>query len=269
MSSQQNNIYEDVSGDREMDGMDPFGEDELFDMDGTSKSSHWSVAWSDLMMTMFIFFVVLYVYQAANRELNLDDGPGKTTVSEIGSGAVLKIPSGDEYDPITELQPSIVNVYKKTRMLFDRGAFEDHANVDIVGDQAVRIILAGDLLFDTGKAQLRERGRNSLAQVASVIRQTSCFVNVVGHTDNVPIHSGKFETNWELSAVRACVVARYLIENMRIPGERFYVTGHAWHRPVKPNDNIKNRSANRRVEIILTKEKPGGASSGETVYRRL
>jgi len=83
-------------------------------------------------------------------------------------------------------------------------------------------------------------------------------VNVVGHTDNVPIYSALFPTNWELSVVRACVVARFFIEEMKIPARKFYLSGYSYFQPVRPNITAKNRSANRRVEIIITRERPYG-----------
>jgi chemotaxis protein MotB len=84
------------------------------------------------------------------------------------------------------------------------------------------------------------------------------MVNVVGHADDLPVHSGRFSNNWELSGMRACEVTRFLIEETGIPGERFYISAHAYHQPLVPNNSSENRAANRRVEIIMTPEKPTG-----------
>jgi len=70
------------------------------------------------------------------------------------------------------------------------------------------------------------------------------------------MQSERFPTNWELSAARACSVARYLMDEMGLPSRRFYVTGHGEQQPIRPNDSEVNRAENRRVEIIVTKEKP-------------
>jgi chemotaxis protein MotB len=87
------------------------------------------------------------------------------------------------------------------------------------------------------------------------------MVNVVGHTDNLPIHSDQFPTNWELSTLRACQVARFLIEEMKLPSQRFFVTGHAYHQPIKSNETAGGRAANRRVEIIITRTRPTGVDA--------
>jgi chemotaxis protein MotB len=207
--------------------------------------THWSVAWSDLMMTMFILFAVMYIYQLANREWKYGDGPGTTTFSESGSGVVM---NEGVSDAIKESFPEIYNL--------SRANIPDVAQVELISDRAVRITMTNDLLFETGKAQLKDKAKVLLADVASVLKQTPYMINVVGHTDNVPIHTAEFPTNWELSAIRACVVARYMSENLNIPGERFFISAHSYFQPIKPNDTPVNRAENRRVEIIVTKDRP-------------
>lgn len=208
-------------------------------------NTHWSVAWSDLMMTMFILFAVMYIYQMANRQWDYGKGPGTTTFSDSGSGVVM---NEGVSDAIKESFPDIYDLSRKT--------ISDLAQVELISDRAVRITLTNDLLFEIGKADLKEQAKGLLANVASVLRQKPYTINVVGHTDNLPIHTPEFPTNWELSAIRACVVARYLSENLGIPSERFFVSGHAYHQPLKPNNNEENRAANRRVEIIITRDRP-------------
>ena len=202
---------------------------------------HWSIAWSDLMMTMFILFLVLYIYHSAKRDFIFGEGKAIAPAPEI-----------------TETVPDAIETQNQDRVedtveITSRTAVSD---VDLVPDKAVRIILPADLLFDIGKADLKSKAIKSLIDVAELIKKTPYMVNVVGHTDNIPIHSEKFTTNWELSSIRACVVARFLIEEMKIPTYRFYVTGHSYNQPLKPNDSVKHRAENRRVEIIITKEIP-------------
>ena len=90
------------------------------------------------------------------------------------------------------------------------------------------------------------------------------MINVVGHTDSVPMHSALYATNWELSLARASRVARFLIEDTGMPALQFVVSGFGHYRPVQPNTTEENRTKNRRVEIILSKETapvPAAASS--------
>lgn len=231
---------------------------EMLFRSGRSKTVHWSLPWSDLMMTMFIFFTVMYIYHSADREVLSSEREGTARRVDLEMGAPADRFSASAVDSAEPLRVSISEIYNLSKETVRAEDLEDFASVDLVADKAVRIVLTADLLFDIGRADLRPEARKSLMRVAKIIRQTPYMVNVVGHTDNVSIHSNKFPTNWELSAVRACEVARFLIEEMQLPGNRFYVTGHAYYQPVHPNHTAENRAANRRVEIIITKEKPDG-----------
>ena len=130
------------------------------------------------------------------------------------------------------------------------------AAIDLVADQTMRIILTGDLLFETGRAELSQFSKVSLLKIATVIREIPYMINVVGHTDNIPMHSEKYATNWELSVARASVVARFLVEEMSMNPQQFVVSGYSSFRPIKPNTNARNRAVNRRVEIIISKRLP-------------
>ena len=214
----------------------------------TRSNVHWSIPWADLMMTMFIMFAVMFIYQMASRDFTIGKkGPGTTSVSDSGSGLIMH---DDVKKVISESFPDIYDLSRKT--------IKDLGSVELIEDRAVRITLKNDLLFEQGKADLKPGAKEVLGDIALVIEQTSHMVNVVGHTDNVPIKTDEFPTNWELSAIRACAVARYLIENYQISGERFFISGHSYYQPLNSNRTSMSRATNRRVEIIITKYRPGG-----------
>ncbi|WDP90534.1 MAG: flagellar motor protein MotB [Desulfobacter sp.] len=224
---------------------DPYAED-LAAEAGVVKQDKWSVSWADLMMTMFVLFTVLYAYQAGNRRLVLDDGPGVHSISESGAGRVADLNA--LHNP--------TDIYDRAREAFLDEFVNDSVGVDMVSDRAVRISIAGDILFDTGMSELRPQARERLRQIAPVLRDSNYIINVSGHTDAMPNYSEKYPTNWELSAARATETARFLIEKEGIPEERFFISAHSWHQPVQPNNSMMNRRQNRRVEIILMKERP-------------
>ena len=213
----------------------------------------WSIAWSDLMMTMFILFAVLYIYQAANREFSFGRQAETPAVPETTTAAASP--------PRVETLVESVDAEASRRMGEEADTLRlrhlsDIGSVELEPDKAVRIILPGDLLFDTGQAELKSSALGTLGEVADALRITDYRVNVVGHTDSIPMHSEKFATNWELSAIRACAVARYLIEQTGLSPSRFYISGHAYLQPVAPNDTPANRAANRRLELVLTRDRP-------------
>jgi len=220
--------------------------DDVFLRTRKQKSSQWMITWSDLMMTMFIFFAVMYVYQAGDRELKFGPGPGKNHLSEQGAGQVLNINS----------QGRSLDIYDQTKQAMQEVMAGEKPGVDLIKDGTVRIVLAGDLFFDPGKADLKPGAKYQLNQIARVLNENELAINVVGHTDDTPSYSEKFPTNWELSSKRAVMVARYLIEENLVDENRIFISAHSFHQPVRPNDTAYDRSLNRRVEIILMKQKP-------------
>jgi chemotaxis protein MotB len=114
------------------------------------------------------------------------------------------------------------------------------------------IIALGDkILFDPGKTDLKPEGKDALTQVAAVLKdlQNRNF-QVAGHTDNVPIKSKKFRSNWDLSTARAVEVVNYMITAGLDP-KRLSAAGYADMSPVAPNDTPDNMAKNRRIEITL------------------
>ncbi len=214
---------------------------------------HWSVVWSDLMMTMFILFAVLYIYQLSERQFLQPESTGGVEPAPVaGAGA------GDAggFSPVSG---PLAQVYEIGRRVITETELGDFADIELAPDQTVRIVLTGDVLFDSGEVAIRRDARGKLLKVANLLRLNPYVINVVGHTDSVPVHTPRFPSNWELSVLRATAVARFLIREGGLAADRFYVTGHASFRPLVANDSAANRARNRRVEIIVTREMPGAS----------
>jgi chemotaxis protein MotB len=114
--------------------------------------------------------------------------------------------------------------------------------------------VAEQLFFDSGRAALKDSGKEVLKKVADAMKSyEDKAIRIVGHTDNVPITKGLqkvFPSNWELSAARATTVVRFL-QDSGIAPERLIATGRAEYSPVAPNDSPEGRQKNRRIEITL------------------
>jgi chemotaxis protein MotB len=127
------------------------------------------------------------------------------------------------------------------------------------GQLRVRIVrgnmvveLPENVLFDSGRAQLRDAGQAALDRVAQILTNVPnrAFL-VAGHTDNVPIgRRGRYDSNWDLSAARGVAVVRFLTEH-GMPPERLAAAGYADTQPVASNENEAGRAQNRRIEIIV------------------
>jgi chemotaxis protein MotB len=115
--------------------------------------------------------------------------------------------------------------------------------------------LVEKILFDSGQTEIKSRGLEVLKRVGEILKNTTNKeIRIAGHTDNVligPVLAAKYPTNWELSAARATVVARYFQDKVEIPPEKLAPTGYGPYRPVASNDTLEERAQNRRIEIIL------------------
>ncbi|MDB4988589.1 MAG: Flagellar motor rotation protein MotB [Myxococcaceae bacterium] len=111
--------------------------------------------------------------------------------------------------------------------------------------------LAENILFDSGRSDLKKEGQDALIQVASVLASIdNRDFQIAGHTDNIPIKSAKFPSNWELSTARAVVVTKFLSEKGVDPN-RVSAAGYADTQPVAANTDAEGRKQNRRIEIVL------------------
>ena len=127
--------------------------------------------------------------------------------------------------------------------------------VPINEEEKVVLTVPSVSLFKPGRADLQQEGRPALDRVIETVKKQKGFkTHIQGHTDDVPIFTDRFPTNWELSAARATAVLRYFIDK-GIEPEKLTATGYADTFPLASNDSEIGRSSNRRVEFVLEKER--------------
>jgi chemotaxis protein MotB len=121
----------------------------------------------------------------------------------------------------------------------------------VIRDGRMLIALESDVLFDLGKTTIKPAGEAALAKLAPVLAGiTDRKYQVAGHTDDVPIHTARFPSNWELSTARAVEVGRFLVSSGMKP-QQVSAAGFGEFDPVVANDTPENRMLNRRIEIVL------------------
>lgn len=119
-------------------------------------------------------------------------------------------------------------------------------------DKGLVITFVAEVLFDSGKAKLRQDSLPALTKVARILNEevAEYDIGVEGHTDDQPIKYSKWKSNWELSAYRALSVLHHL-EKSGVNSSRLSAIGYGEYKPVVPNDTSSNRGLNRRVEIVV------------------
>ena len=120
-------------------------------------------------------------------------------------------------------------------------------------DRGLVITFVAEVLFDSGKAQLRQSSFEKLDKIADVLNTTvkDLSVGIEGHTDDVPIQRSGWKSNWELSSARALSVLHYLTQTRNISPTRLSATGYGEFRLVDDNSTVQGRQKNRRVEIVI------------------
>ena len=123
-------------------------------------------------------------------------------------------------------------------------------------DGDIVISIPDQVLFNSGEAAIRTEALPFLQGLAAVMLELNRHVLVEGHTDNVPIRTAQFPSNWELSAARAVIVVRVLSELYGVPGTHLAASGYADTRPLTANLSPEERAKNRRVEVIILEHAP-------------
>lgn len=213
------------------------------------EEQNWLITFSDLLSLLLIFFIVLVAVSRVSP-------PGKkpqVPTLQTASGASSPAPT-----------PSLVALERELKTAV--GALDLGDQVIVQSrPQEVLITLKEAVTFPSGEAEILENSRPILAAVADVIRRHPTFqVEIEGHTDDRPIRTGRFPSNWELSVARAAGVLTYLIEGQGLDPSRFSIKGYGEQRPAVPNLNEELRAQNRRVEIRLKNRSQ--ESAGKTSF---
>ncbi len=114
------------------------------------------------------------------------------------------------------------------------------------------INIDNSILFDSGKTEVKEGVKKSLSKIATALNNfPENNIQIEGHTDDVPIHTPQFPSNWELSAARALAVLRFFTDKTDVDPRKLSAVGYGEYRPLVPNDTAENRRLNRRVDIVI------------------
>ena len=219
--------------------------------DRPAESSRWLTTFNDMITLLMVFFVLLFsmgsldVERFKHFQNALQSAMG---LLEAGRHAPVGIVSD---------QLSIPGQAAEAGQGGSPSGSNPVPAIDTRGLEAVytpdgiHLTLDDKLLFGSGSARLTTGGETLLDRVARIIKPLKRTIRVEGHTDNRPIATSAYPSNWELSTARAVSVVKYLIQSAGIAPQSLAAAGYGDSRPRAPNDTERNMSKNRRVEIIL------------------
>ena len=225
----------------------------------------WLTTFNDLITLLMVFFVLLFTMGSMDNQKLKDfqyalqsglgimgegsqvsiavrdarQDPDKVEISARAEGEVEPVDEQETASPIDEALKDIT----------------DEPGIDVrYSNQGAHITFEDFLLFDFGKADINSSGLAFLDKMTTLIHKIPNPVRVEGHTDNIPIHTARFPSNWELSIARAVSVVKYFAGSGKINPQRLSAVGYGETRPLVPNDSAVHRTRNRRVEIVIATE---------------
>ena len=231
-----------------------------------SPGGGWEVVYSGFILIMLNFFIMLSSFSTMQEAKILQFVRSFISAVSIMPGGV-KFDSGiavlSQSADMVDSKNELAKIFKNLEELADSLNLQDEINLAFTREGLV-MRLSEHSLFELGVATLSEQALALLQKIGAIIAKTAYFIRIEGHTDNLPIHTEMFPSNWELSTARAVNVLRYLIQNHNIDSQRLAAEGFSEFQPLVANDSRENRAKNRRVEIIFIRQAPRKTSIEET-----
>ncbi len=238
---------------------------ELEDHDNPER---WLVSYADFITLLFAFFVVMYSISSVNQKKykKLSESistaftstpammakPPNTQIQKSSGGESLIKPL-----PLTQFHNQKLQIERETMTRLGMNLsnnlsplIHDGKIRVIQNNRGIRIDINDSLLFASGSAELNGGAKNVLDEITKLLLQNDHAVQIEGHTDNTPIHSDLFYSNWELSAVRASSVVR-MLSSLGVEEDRLSAVGFGSTQPISENDTPEGRAKNRHVSIMI------------------
>lgn len=216
----------------------------------------WMTTYGDLMTLLLCFFVLLFSFSTIDVvrfkevivELQgalgvLSGGPMVLNMGDIPQKSIVQAQAVSVKTQITEVKKEIEKKVKEENL-------EKDVQITI-DERGLRIRFTDKVLFDLGKAEIKLGAIPILQAVGEELSSIANHVLIEGHTDDWPIRTLQFPSNWELSTSRATALIHYFIEESGVDPTRLSAAGYGKYHPVAPNDSPENKAKNRRVDVVV------------------
>ena len=227
----------------------------------------WLVSYADFVTLLFAFFVVMFAHS------NMD----KAKLQQFAEGFqnhVGRLPAAVENTPAPAPAKASAPTHEDLTMAELRGSIEQ-LEQDLLPEiqqgkielslQARGLIMSlrESAFFDPGRAELHPASLKIMTKVAEALTRIPGQIRLEGHTDNTPIRTEMYPSNWQLSSARAITVLRLLSGRYQIDPDRLAAAGFGEFRPLVANDTLENRSKNRRVDVVILTKDAAAMEPGE------
>jgi len=213
----------------------------------------WLITYLDMLTLLLVMLVIMLALAGKGEGQQSEPAMVEATQQAAGDQLVALQPSASPIPSIVPLPaPAADTQQDDTSEAKPDLALGDDIEV-IVNDGSISFRISSEILFGSGRAELEDAGLDVIDRLVPTLAAGGHRIIVEGHTDNLPIQTERFPSNWELSASRASSVVRYL-QLAGIESTRLSATGYADTRPLANNGDEQGRASNRRVELIMQTE---------------
>ena len=220
--------------------------------DGSSGGG-WEIVYSGFILILLCFFIMLCSFSTMEEaKIMRFVRSFSNAVSLFSGGASFE--SGTAVLPespgMVGSQSDLAKLFADLESLSDRFNLKNEIEL-LFSREGLVMRLSEHTLFESGVASISPQALALLEKIGMIVAKTTYHIRIEGHTDDVPIHTTVFPSNWELSTARAVNVLRYFIEHHHINSKRLAAEGFGEYHPLVANDTLENRAQNRRVEVIF------------------
>lgn len=218
-------------------------EEDLFHEDG--EKDRYLITYADLITLLLGLFIILYSIS------NIDASKYKNIVSAMGNifGNKGKVVSAEK-GVLPEMMHKEVGLKTQLTELIEKYHYNNSIRLE-ENSRGITIHILDDVLFASGNADLTSGSKEVLSRLAVILRQLPNDIRIEGHTDNVPINTASFPSNWHLSVARALNTAYYLINSEKLSADKVSIVGFSKYKPIDSNESASGRANNRRVDIVI------------------
>lgn len=217
-----------------------------------NNTDRWLLTYADLITLLLAFFIIMFSMSHLDAKRF---GKVSQALAGILNGRSVNAIFERQFDDEEGSGPLKISRLRTMMRIIEYKAFEkgiDEKKFETeIAERGLVIHIMEQALFASSEATLSEKATDVLDLVASELKGIPNHIRVEGHTDNSPILTGKYVSNWELSSARATEVVRYLMTEHNISGKNISALGYGEFRPIRPNNTLANRAKNRRVDIVV------------------
>jgi chemotaxis protein MotB len=213
----------------------------------------WLLSYADFVTLLLAFFVTMYAVSKVDTAKLVPAASSMKMAFEGRRNHTVPMPEGGSVVPPVPIDP-LVPVQDSLRLQLD-DAIND-GRLELIRDSRGLVVsLPESATFSPASTEVTDGARELIARVAAIVQASGHPMRIEGHTDNVPIRTARFRSNWELSTARASTVIAFLIETLAYDPAQLSAAGYGEFHPRVPNDSVENRARNRRVDIVILEER--------------